>query len=257
VSGSLSADRFADPGGRLTAAEADALKEELRALAEAGRSAYVVVVPDGDLRGWRQSWDTLQLRDDRDLLLLVSPGRWEARGWGLDPAELSRILDGSEAALDRGLLAGVSTALAALDGAGAAPVETGAASVEWLAPVGLASVLALSGLGWVLARRMRVQREQRAEVGAARRSLEDAVAHLVISAEALGDGGRDLQLRAVRLRDELRRVPAGEPSYLQVARIHRLEDEVVTLQSAVLAHRPSPKTETGVRRPPRIPEEER
>lgn len=98
----------------------------------------------------------------------------------------------------------------------------------------LAGLAALAGLGWALVRR---GRRDDAETARARASLEDAVAHLVLGAEGLGDDGRELQERAVRLQQELRRLPAGEDARTRIARIQQLEDEVVALQSQVLARR--------------------
>ena len=72
----------------------------------------------------------------------------------------------------------------------------------------------------------------------ARAEVEDAVAHLVLSADELGAAGFSLQERAVRLKDEIARVPRDEGLNVRVARLQRLEDEVVALQSQVWAARP-------------------
>lgn len=253
MGGSLFDDRYTDPAGRLTTTEAEALRRLLSAYADRGAPAYVVIVPEGDsLASWRKSWTALDLRDERDLLVLHDGRRWEARGWGLAPDVIARALDASEPRLKDGLVPGLSDALGALRGASSladAEVATmDPSQILILTPVAIAAALGLSGLGWVLARRMARARDTEDQVDRARRSLEHAVASLVLDAETLGAGGRALQDRAARLQQELRRVPADEAPYVRAARIRQLEDEVAALSSELLTRG------RGGQAPARVPE---
>jgi hypothetical protein len=233
----LAARRWTDPGGRL--GEGSELQRALEALEREGRSAYVAVLPQGEVRSGRRLWTELGLSDQGDLLLLYDGSRWEARGWGLDDAEISQILDESEPALRGDDVQGLLRALEGLEGAAFGGSILGSLALG----AGSVAALALTGaLGWILVRRMRLQREGQ-QVATARTALQDDVAHLVLSAEALGAGAWELQERAVRLQGEVKRMPAGEDVRMQIARIERLQDEVAALQSQVLAAGHKPRTE--------------
>jgi hypothetical protein len=238
--------RWTDPSGRLGGGGPE-LQRALEALERDGRSAYVALLPPGEVRSGRRLWTELGLSDQGDLLLLYDGSRWEARGWGLDDAEISRILDESEPSLRGGDVQGLLAALRGLQRAAYGGGVSGALGGLAIGAGSLAAVALTGGLGWILMRRMRLQREGQS-VAAARTALQDDVAHLVLSAESLGQGAWELQERAVRLQEEVRRLPAGEDARMQVARIERLQDEVAALQSQVLAAGHKPTTEAQAER---------
>lgn len=230
----LALRQWTDPEGRL-GPDGARLGLALTELARRDRRAYVALTPKGtEVRAWRALWDELALDDHQDLLLLYDGRRWEARGWGLDDAEIGALLDQHEGALLDGVADGL---VAALEGLEAAAAPAGSALGPATLGVGaVAGVAALAALGWLVARRVRLGREE-AQVSHARAALEDTVAQLILDADALGDPGSALQHHAVRLQAEVRRIPATEDTRIRVARIHQLEDEVVALQSQVLASR--------------------
>lgn len=228
IADALRAGGLYDGGGRLLPAGQEVVLDELARTRFDGRPAYVAVV-DGDPRQVRAVWDELGLDPERDLLLILGEGRWEARGWGLDDADIARILDEAEPAMAQGVGPAVSTALKRL-AVGGSP-----AAIEWVGfgAAGLGATAVAVGLGWLVARRRRVARTERTEQ-TARSAVEDAVAQLVLTADELGEPGRALQDRADRLRRELRNLRADEAHEVRVARMLQLENEVAALQSEVL-----------------------
>ncbi len=170
------------------------------------RARVVILAKDADLKPYRTLWAQLRLDPKSDLLLVSSGRRWEAKGWGLEPAQIARALDAAEPELKRYLAAGLVAALDNLEAA-AAP-KTSAPASGLLGTTGFAiggGVLLLGGLGWVITRR------QKRSAGTTRRYLEafegaDRIfADLMVEGDALEDGD-DILRDAGQLKGELDRI---------------------------------------------------
>jgi hypothetical protein len=194
-----------------------------------GRVAIVVLPPGEPLGKWRSLWDDLGLSPDRDLLLLYS-GAWDARGLGLTASEIDEILAENAGALSSGAGHGLAAGVRALrDGAGVGAGGRGGLGTGTL--VGVAGLALAGGAAFFLWRREQVARET--ALATATAEVEQAAATLVASAGALGDGGHELREQAARLRDEIRRVPAGLAVGQRIGRMRQLGREVGTLQARV------------------------
>lgn len=195
-----------------------------------GRRARIVLAERGaDLASLRPLWGDLGLDPASDLLLLYNGERWEARGWGLDDADIAAALDAAEPELAEYVGKGL---VAALDGLGAATGGT----PGWLLPVGGGVALVGAGLAWLIARRERVRAAEGTKLLAdARDSAEGAYATLILDADRLGPAHFQLQEQAARLRRELDVATreGGDPK-IRAGRMRQVEDEIATLQSTVL-----------------------
>jgi hypothetical protein len=225
-------------GGLLPSADLDLVRE---AAAELGdRRVAVVVLPvEEDLPTWRSLWDEMAFDADHDLLLIHDGERWEAKGLGLGSAEVSRVLQAAAPELTTRRGQGLAAALRGLGrAAGIEPVvpgEAGGVDMSWLLGGGAVGAVALGGLGWIISRRMRLASDgERRELQEASAEVERLVAEVVLDADELGAHGRDLQDRAVRLKAEIKAIPADLEANVRLGRLRRLEDEVVALRSRIL-----------------------
>jgi hypothetical protein len=228
----LGSGGLADAAG-MPAAEQSRVRQAIAAAAERGLVAYVVhAEPGRPLAPLRDLWQKLGAKERTDLLLLFNGQRWEAKGWGLSPAQIAAALDGAEPALSEGAGAGLERALERLV-AVAAPE---AASSSWWGVGAGAGTLALLGVGWVIARRRTLGRERRVRIASARSSVEAVQAEVVLAAEELPAAeAAEVQLRAARLAEEFEAAAQAESEALAVGRLSQLESELNTLHSDVMA----------------------
>ncbi len=236
----LKARKFADAVA-LPAAQRTRIEKAIAEHAEEGLHAYVVEAEKGrPLEPLRALWSKLGLDAQRDLLLLHNGERWEAKGWGLKGHQVGLALDGAEGALDESVAAGVALALerlaAAATGNQAPAREHEGLPWGWLSLAGVT----LGGVGWVIARRRKLAKERQQRISAALSLAEATQAEVVLSADELStEHATDVQLRAARLGEELRRVASDESAdeQLVVGRVRQLESELNALHSEVLARR--------------------
>jgi hypothetical protein len=227
---------------------------------ERGLRAYVAVLPAGeDVTQGRALWDRLGLDSKRHLLLIANGKRWEARGWGLSAGRVQTALERATPGLSQYLGRGLAQALdelGALTVASAA--QTGAArpQTDTSAPVtaeepessstsialGLLGTVAAGALGFVIYRRSKRAKEQRADYDSARASAERAFADLMLSSEELrGPIGAELQRKGAALKQSLDARIAeteGKPAKMSdpivVGEIRQIESEFAALRSTGL-----------------------
>ena len=233
--GVLRAAPIYDVDGRLKPRGRAELRRAIDASAAKGLRARVVIVGrDADLKRWRTLWGELKLDPRRDLLLVCSGWRGEARGGGLTPKQISRKLDAAEPELARYLAAGLVAALGSLR-----PAEPASGFVGSGIALG-GGALALAALGWVIARRGRrgaaVAEKYRAAYDAAERTYAD----LMVDGDALADGD-DILRDAARAKGELDAIDReargdgkkmGDPVIL--GRLEHVGNQMSTLRTRLL-----------------------
>lgn len=141
-----------------------------------------VALVQGELADYRSLWGRLGL-DSREHLLLMSNGRrWEAKGWGLEPAEISRALEAAEGTLAVDQVEGLKTAVAGLQKAAFGPPEW----TPYAAGAGAftAVVLGVAGLAF-LHRRGQLIAERKAAYDAAKAMVEEEYAAVVLAADGI------------------------------------------------------------------------
>lgn len=243
--GALVVDRgLLKRGGRR---ELDAALERHRA---AGFPVRMLLLSEGaDLAPWRRLWDELGLDEERDLLLLFNGRRWEARGFGLSPAEIARVLDESEADLGvywaRGLVTAADRLVTAAKARGRSTRSEGA-DVGALLGGGAVGLVALGGLfAWIAGRRRRLAQEREAAFAAALESARRRYSELMLAADALDEEERalasELQLKAARLHDDIEVVrqrceehPEDKGKQTTLGRLAHLENELAVVATTVL-----------------------
>ncbi len=211
----LSEGRLYDPMPRLKAGGRRELQHAIDQAAKNGLQARVVILARGtELGPWRGLWTELKLDNQRDLLLVISGGRWEARGWGLTKAQVSGALDAAAPQLKRYLAAGLVRAVENLHdatrpkpaAAKVAPPTTRPPPVESsFLGTGVAvggGVLLLGGLGWIIARRQKRGRGVQARYDERFTAAERTYADLMVDGDSLDDGD-DILSDAARLKGEL------------------------------------------------------
>jgi hypothetical protein len=241
--GAIADSGWLKPGGRAE------LEAALARWESQGLRAKIVLLPEGsNPRPWRSLWADLGLDERVDLLLIYAGDHWEARGWGLDDAEIAQALDAAEPALaeyaGKGLVAaldGLGAASLALPSGGSVPVRRRSASglpgVTELLVAGVgAGTLAAGALGWLIWRRQKLAREDKGRLLADQRAAaEVAYANLILDADQLGPDSFDLQQRAARLRRELDLVARNEgDESVRLGKMRQVENEIAALQSTVL-----------------------
>ena len=237
----------ADVGQLLKPAGVREIEREAARLAAGGLHGHVVVAPRGqDLDAWRVLWSRQGYDARRDLLLLFNGRDWQARGWGLEQAQIQRALDAAQPALGQYYGKGLTVALTRLaEETGRAPErpDEKRRSRSSLLPVFIGAGTALAvGFGWVVARRRRLQRERRQSLAEARKSADQVFADVVLATEDMsGPDAIQLREKATRLHDQiealappnLKQLPAKEES-LTMARLRQMENELEALRSSVL-----------------------
>lgn len=256
-----------ESAGDLPAPDEERVRATIGRLRTLGRSARVAALPRGaDLAAWHPLFDAAGLDDKRDLLMLWNGRRLEARGWGLPPGRIHEVLVTVEPliaaepgqAITRALealarMAGALERRAQGDEAPVPPLGEGGGgqdelpSLAVLGGAGIAATLAISATALVIRRRARRAAEIGRDLTAALESAEQRFAELMLAAEELGDGpggGRDLQLRAGRLKQRLDALGSEARSDREVAadpltlgRIRQLENEIAALRSSALSRR--------------------
>lgn len=244
--------------GILTPTERVDIQRTLAQLAQQGRQAYILVLPETEeLQAWRKLWGLLALREPHDLLLLYNGRRWEARGWGLAAAAIGGVLNQAANALRRSTGAGLVTALNALaeqapphtmadrlgpTGASAqtrASSQAGSATLWWWGGAGALALL--GGIGWLLHRRMRLQREQEQAFHEACEAAEAAFTHVMLADDAMDSEIRNLQLQATTHKQYLEQIresvqqgqrAIGDP--VLIGEMTQIENQFATLHSAIL-----------------------
>ena len=254
------------PGGRRE------LEAAIQRLGGRGLRVRVLVLPQGAaLSAFHSLWQRLGLGPS-DLLLLFNGRRVEARGWGLEPRQVSQALAAAEAQAApyhaRRLVNALETLAAAAPAragerapqpapapappprpstpaatpAPAARDDAGASSVlPWALGVGATAVAA--GVGWVMVRRQRLARERAQSLDRARSDAEQVFADVVLAAEEMPEAeGAALRERASRLHGELGALPSTQQQKalpareqkITLARFGQIENELEALRSVVL-----------------------
>jgi hypothetical protein len=253
----LRAAHLAD-NGVLTPADRSAVQQTLARLTPQGLQAYVVVLPQSeDVQTWRKLWGLLALQEAHDLLLLYNGRRWEARGWGLAPPVIGRVLDQAENALKHSPGSGLVTALSALAEQAApqttadrprpagAPAQTRSPdhvgpALRWLG-VGGGGLVLLGGVGWLLYRRRRLQQHQEQAFNEVCAAAEAAFTQVMLADDTLDGQIRDLQLQATTQKQYLEQViesvkqgqrAMGDP--VLIGEITQIANQFATIHSAIL-----------------------
>jgi hypothetical protein len=262
------------PGGRRE------VLDILMQLRKRGLNGWLILLPRNEpLEPWRAIWDKLTLRNDKDLLLLFNGKRWEARGWGLTPATVSRILDSSEADLrgyyGRGLITAFNRlADAAKPTPNSAPIgsttphsstsrpatvvntsETKSSSALWMTLGGMALVGAGAGVGIVIRRRMKRAQETDEAFTQALASARKSYADVMLSAENLTSqypAANELQFKAIELGQQIEgiAVEVAKNSQLKakpatLGRLQQTENELQALMTTILQQANTLKKQGG------------
>ena len=231
-------------GGRLKLGGLRELRQALHYWRQQGRPAYVLLLDERKaLQPYRALASAMELEAERELLVVCNGLRWEATGWGLSNAHLSRILDASEPELSeywaKGLVAVLDRAGEAATGKSRPGADAPSAVPALAALVGTAAV---SGLAWVIWRRRKLAHE-------GSRALEDAVgqaqarfADVMLESEVLDPQETvEIQSSAARLHDELVRLGKSQPGPTELrvtlARVQQLDNELAALDSRILTQR--------------------
>ncbi len=252
----LRADHFVDvtamlkPGGRAE------ILTEIEQWKARGLLAHVLVARGMPTSVLGETWTALHADPRVDLVLFFNGKEWDARGWGLESSRIKAALTAAEPALRQYHGKGIAEALrqlgrAAIGGPSTgvtveaashstAPHESG--SAVGVTSAGVAALLAVSGLAFILSRRSKLAAEARAAFNDARTSAERAYAELILAAEEVGaDGGRDLQLKASDIKTRLDAVIASASDKPQkmsdpvtLGKIRQFEDELAALKSTNL-----------------------
>lgn len=219
--------------------------ETITRLRARGLNAWILVLGRGeDITPWRQLWDKMGLSDSKDLLLIFNGNRWEARGWGLPPQEISAILDSCESELKVYYGRGITLALNRMGDKAVPPVTEGTPS--WVLPTagGLAVAGIAAGLTFIIRRRMQRAREIDEAFARALASAQRAHADVLLSAENLTarfPEAQELQFKAVELGQQLDAIVAEVKAHpelkgqaLTIGRIVHLENELQSLMTPIL-----------------------
>lgn len=216
-------------GGLLSAAD----QARLRALLGDYPGVRVVLLPGEDLAAYRSLWTSLNLASDTDLLLIYNGKRWEAKGFGLSPKQVSALLDAAEGDLAADRVAGIAGAVDRLyDTAFGAGWGTYALGFGGLGLVGAAGVIG----ALALRRRASLMAERKAAIEAARSLVDEDLADLILAS----DGQRDLadvHQKAEQIRDEVRRLSRSDedPDVIR-GRAEQYQQEVAVLRTRVRTH---------------------
>jgi hypothetical protein len=156
-----------------------------------------VALVQGDLVDYRSLWGRLGLDTRNNLLLMCNGRRWEAKGWGMTPEEITRALEAAEATLAADQVEGIKEAMARLEKAAFGPPEW----TPYAAGAGAftAVVLGVAGLAF-LHRRGQLIAERKAAYDAAKAMIEEEYAAVVLAADG---------------------IPANDPLWDQAQRIKR------------------------------------
>jgi hypothetical protein len=211
-----------------------------------GRDAYVLFARGVSLD---ETWKSMNGDETRELLLVFDGQTMSARGWGLDAPRIARALEAAQPALREYHGKGLAHAI---DELGSAAGEAPQSHAIEIGAVGVAAVLAVGGIAWIVRRRARIARESRVKFDEARASAEKAYAEVILVAEELGDA-RELQLEAAalkkRLDDLVEKGPPDDP--VVIGSITQLENELAVLRSTNLQRGRSHHAEVeDHRRPP-------
>ncbi|NVB81215.1 MAG: hypothetical protein HOV81_22660 [Kofleriaceae bacterium] len=237
----LRTENPADPGHHLKPGGRDEVSAEIERLRSRGAVAHVLVVDRGDpLAHILTAWDALGYDADHDLLLVYDTHDWVGRGWGLDDAKITRVLDEARPHQRTTYAHALVGALQRLADARFARKDD-SVSLVWpiTGGVGIAALGAVIGLA--IRRRHRIAEEGLANLGEARASAERAYSEVMLASEELPGGAAELQLRAAELKkridDVVRRVeadPARGTDPVEIGRLRQLENELAALHSTVL-----------------------
>jgi hypothetical protein len=159
----------------------EAAREQLSRALRNWRGAKIALVK-GELSDYRSLWGRLGLDRQENLLLICNGQRWEAKGWGLEPAEITRRLEAAEAALAADKVEGLKTALAGLQKGAFGPSDW----LPYAAGAGTftAVVLGVAGLAF-LHRRGQLIAERKAAYDEAKAMVEEEYAAVVLAADGI------------------------------------------------------------------------